>query len=98
MLKQQTHPSDTAAVIIEPVLGEGGYVPAPLDFLPRLKEICQKNGILLIFDEVQCGYGRTGKMFAFEHYGVVPDIMVLAKGIASGLPISAVITRSELTK
>jgi len=70
----------------------------PRDFLPRLKKLCEKHGILLIADEVQTGFGRTGKMFAVEHFGVVPDIMVMAKGLASGYPISSVVTRKDLTK
>ncbi|CAG8630949.1 976_t:CDS:2, partial [Acaulospora colombiana] len=83
LLKQQTAPKDTAAILIETVLGEGGYVPPPKNFFPRLKEICNKNDILLIVDEVQSGFGRTGKMFAIEHYGVEPDVIVMAKGIAT---------------
>jgi len=98
LLKQQSHPSDTAAVLIEPVLGEGGYVAPPKDFLPRLKKLCEKHGILFIADEVQSGFGRTGKMFAVEHSGVSPDIMVIAKGLASGYPLSGIVARSELTK
>jgi 4-aminobutyrate aminotransferase len=78
-LKQQTTPQDTAAIIIEPVLGEGGYVPAPHAFLRGLREVCDKHGILLIVDEVQSGFGRTGKMFNIEYSGVRPDIMLCAK-------------------
>jgi len=96
LLKQQSHPSDTAAIIMEPILGEGGYVVPPKSFMKGVRDICDKNNILLIFDEVQTGVGRTGKMFAFEHFDVKPDILVLAKGIASGLPLSGVIARSEL--
>src|SRR5512140_3711491 len=98
LLISQIAPSDVAAILIEPVLGEGGYVPPPASFLKGLREICDKNGILLIFDEVQSGFGRTGKWFAQEHYGVVPDIMTVAKGIASGLPISGVFSRLDLMK
>jgi 4-aminobutyrate aminotransferase len=98
LLLQQTAPQDTAAILIEPVLGEGGYVVPPAGFLPKLKEICNKHGILLIADEVQCGFGRTGKMFAVEHFGVTPDILIMAKGIASGYPLSAIATRHELSK
>lgn len=79
VLKQQTAPRDTAAIIIEPVLGEGGYVPAPPAFVQGLRDVCDKHGILLIIDEVQSGYGRTGKMFNIEYSGVRPDIMTLAK-------------------
>ena len=79
VLAQQSTPSDTAAIIIEPVLGEGGYVPAPPAFLQGLRTICDKHSILLITDEVQCGFGRTGRMFNIEYSGVRPDIMVMAK-------------------
>ncbi|KAL8797273.1 MAG: hypothetical protein Q9195_000426 [Heterodermia aff. obscurata] len=96
LLKRETAPSDTAAIFIEPVLGEGGYVPPPPEYLARVREICDKNGILLVADEVQCGFGRTGKMFAVEHWGVRPDIMIMAKGIANGLPLSAIVSRKEL--
>jgi 4-aminobutyrate aminotransferase len=87
-----------AAILIEPVLGEGGYVPPPASFVKSLRERCDRHGILLIFDEVQSGFGRTGKWFAHEHYDVVPDIMTVAKGIASGLPLSGVFSRLELMK
>jgi 4-aminobutyrate aminotransferase len=79
LLSQQTAPSDTAAIIIEPVLGEGGYVPAPPAFLQGLRTICDKHGLLLIVDEVQSGFGRTGRMFNLEYSGVRPDIIVIAK-------------------
>lgn len=85
-----------AAAVIEPVLGEGGYVPAPKRFLETLAELCRKKGILLIFDEVQSGFGKTGEWFAFQHYGVIPDIVALAKGIASGMPLGACVSRPEL--
>ena len=90
LLKTQTAPDETAALVLEPVLGEGGYVPAPASFLQALREICDRHGILLVLDEVQTGFGRTGKMFAFEHAEVTPDILVMAKGLGGGLPISAV--------
>ena len=96
LLKQETAPSDTAAIVIEPVLGEGGYVPASANYLKRVREICDKNGILLVADEVQSGYGRTGKMFAIEHWGVRPDILVFAKGIANGMPLSGIASTKEL--
>ncbi|CAJ2513746.1 Uu.00g018650.m01.CDS01 [Anthostomella pinea] len=96
LLKRETAPSDTAAIVIETVIGEGGYVPPPPGYLAKVRELCDKNGILLIMDEVQCGYGRTGKMFAVEHYGVRPDILVMAKGIANGFPLSAIASRKEL--
>jgi 4-aminobutyrate aminotransferase len=90
LLASQTAPAETAAVVIEPVLGEGGYVPAPAAFLTGLAEICAEHGILFVADEVQTGFGRTGKMFALEHSGVRPDVLVLAKGLGSGFPISAI--------
>ena len=96
MLDTRVPPKNVAAFIVEPVLGEGGYVVPPSGFMPRLRKLCDEHGILLIADEVQSGYGRTGKMFACEHSGVVPDIMTLAKSIASGLPLSAVVATSKL--
>jgi 4-aminobutyrate aminotransferase-like enzyme len=92
----QTTPEETAAVIIEPVLGEGGYVPAPPRFLQELRKFCTQNDVLFIADEVQSGCGRTGKFFAYEHAGVEPDIIVMAKGLGSGLPISGIASRREL--
>ncbi len=89
-------PEDVAAMIVEPILGEGGYVVPPPDFLPRLRELCSRHGIVLVFDEIQTGFGRTGEMFAAQTFGVDPDIMVLSKSIASGLPLSAVAARPEL--
>ena len=96
LLKSMTAPEETACVILEPVLGEGGYVPAPAAFIHGLVERCRQHGILFIADEVQSGFGRTGKMFAVEHYGIEPDIICMAKGIASGFPFSALGTRREL--
>jgi 4-aminobutyrate aminotransferase len=96
MLDTRVPPRNIAAFIVEPVLGEGGYVVPPPAFMPRLRELCDQHDILLIADEVQSGYGRTGKMFACEQTGVVPDIMTLAKSIASGLPLSAVVASSTL--
>jgi 4-aminobutyrate aminotransferase len=93
---QFVYPEHVAAVIIEPVLGEGGYVVPPRGFLPRLREITRQHGILLIADEVQTGFGRTGELFAVQHWGVEPDILVMAKGIASGLPLSGIIAQREL--
>lgn len=90
LLKMQTAPHETAAAVIEPVLGEGGYVPAPARFLRELGQICEENDILLVADEVQSGFGRTGKWFAIEHSQVVPDIMIMAKGMASGMPLSGI--------
>jgi len=96
LLKRETAPSDTAAIFIEPVLGEGGYVPPPAGYLAKLREICDKHNILLVADEVQCGFGRTGKMFAIEHWDVRPDILIMAKGIANGFPLSGIVSRKEL--
>ena len=96
LLKSQTAPAETAAMLVEPVLGEGGYVVPPAGFLAGLRRICDEHGILLIADEVQSGFGRTAKWFAVEHFGVVPDIMVMAKGLASGLPMSGIAARREL--
>lgn len=98
LLASQTAPKETAAILIESVLGEGGYIVPPASFMKGLRAICDKHGILLIFDEVQSGFGRTGKWFALEHFGVVPDIITAAKGIASGLPLSAVFTRTDIMK
>ena len=89
-------PEDVAAIVVEPIQGEGGYVVPPADFLLRLRALCDAHGILLVFDEVQTGMGRTGRMFASEHFGVVPDVMVLAKGIASGMPLGAMMAKKEL--
>ncbi len=96
LLASQTSPKETAAILIESVLGEGGYVSPPVAFMKALREICDKHGILLIFDEVQSGFGRTGKWFALEHFHVEPDIMTAAKGIASGMPLSGVFSRSDI--
>jgi 4-aminobutyrate aminotransferase len=96
LLKSQTAPEETACMVVEPVLGEGGYVVPPTGFLAELRKVCDEFGILLIADEVQTGFGRTGKFFACEHAQVTPDILVMAKGIASGLPLSAIAARSEL--
>ncbi len=96
LLHGQTPPDETAAIIIEPVLGEGGYVPVPDRFMQELRNICIENDILLIVDEIQSGFGRTGKFFAFEHAGIVPDIIVMAKGLGSGLPISGIAASKEL--
>jgi 4-aminobutyrate aminotransferase len=89
-------PSAVGAILIEPVLGEGGYVPAPAVFLQGLRALCDEHGILLIADEVQSGYGRTGRMWAFEHAGIVPDVVCVAKAIANGLPLSAIVSSRAL--
>lgn len=89
-------PDEVAAIVVEPVLGEGGYIVPPREFLVRLRQICDAHGILLVFDEVQSGMGRTGRMFAHQHFDVRPDVMVLAKGLASGMPLGAMMARKEL--
>ncbi len=89
-------PDRIAAVIVEPVLGEGGFVPAPRDFLPELRRITQERGILLIADEIQTGFGRTGTFFASEQYGIEPDLIAAAKSIGGGLPLAAVVGKSEI--
>ena len=96
LLKTQTAPWETAAILIEPVLGEGGYVVPPRGFLEGLRRVCDEHGILLIADEIQSGLGRTGRWFAVEHFGVVPDVMAMAKGLASGLPLSGIAARRDL--
>jgi 4-aminobutyrate aminotransferase len=89
-------PEEVAAILVEPIQGEGGYIVPPDGFLPGLRELCDRHGILLILDEVQSGVGRTGKMFAGQHWNVAPDIMTLAKGLGSGLPIGAVVAKRRL--
>jgi 4-aminobutyrate aminotransferase len=96
LFKRIVDPEDVAGIIIEPIQGEGGYLPAPADFLTALQVICRKNGIMLIADEVQSGMGRTGKWWAGDHAGLEPDIMSTAKGIASGMPLSAIISRASV--
>jgi 4-aminobutyrate aminotransferase len=98
LLVSQTAPHETAALLIEPVLGEGGYVVPPASFMQGIRQICDQHGILLICDEVQSGFGRTGKWFSFEHFKIEPDIIIIAKGLASGLPLSGVISSLELMK
>jgi 4-aminobutyrate aminotransferase / (S)-3-amino-2-methylpropionate transaminase / 5-aminovalerate transaminase len=92
----QVAPENVAAIVMEPVLGEGGFVPAPTEFVQGVRRLCDDHGIVFVVDEVQTGYGRTGKMFAIEHHGVEPDLLVLAKSIAAGLPLSAVLGRAEI--
>jgi len=89
-------PDEVAAIVVEPVQGEGGYVVPPASFLPRLREICDRHGIMLVVDEVQSGMGRTGKMFASEHFGLDPDIIAIAKGIASGLPLGICAAKRDI--
>ncbi|MBF8290000.1 MAG: 4-aminobutyrate aminotransferase [Chloroflexi bacterium] len=96
MLESVVPAETVAAIFIEPVLGEGGYLPAPAAFLRGLRDLCDEHGILLVADEVQTGYGRTGRMWGFEHAGIVPDVVTIAKAIANGLPLSAIAARREL--
>ncbi len=96
LLASQTAADETAAIVIEPVLGEGGYIPAPRAYLEGVRERCDGTGILFVADEVQSGAGRTGRMFAVEHHGVRPDVLMMAKGIASGFPFAAIGASAEL--
>jgi len=96
LLESEVGPKRVAAIVIEPVLGEGGFVPAPLDFMRRLRELCDRHGILFIADEIQTGFGRTGKFFAIEHSGVQPDLMTVAKSLAAGFPLSAVVGKADI--
>jgi 4-aminobutyrate aminotransferase len=98
LFERNLPPSEVAAMVVEPLQGEGGYLVPPPGFLAGLRQICDEHGILLVLDEVQSGIGRTGKMFCAEHEGVKPDIMALAKGLGSGLPIGAVVARASLMK
>ncbi len=92
----QVDPSAVAAIVIEPVQGEGGFIAAPPRFLRRIRELCDEHGIVMVADEVQCGFGRTGKLFAVEHYGIVPDLTCMAKSLAAGMPLAAVTGRAEI--
>ena len=96
LFKTTTPAEEVAAIVVEPVQGEGGYIPAPPGFLKGLRRICDEHGILLVMDEVQSGMGRTGRMFASQHYDVQPDVLCIAKGIASGLPLGACVARADL--
>jgi 4-aminobutyrate aminotransferase len=96
IFKRLFAPEEVAAIIVEPIQGEGGFIPAPLFFLQELQKVCNKHGIMLILDEVQSGVGRTGKMWAYDHAGITPDIVLTAKGIASGMPISAFIAKESV--
>ncbi len=96
IFENQVAPGDVAALIVEPVQGEGGFVVPPLEYLPKLHHVCREHGILMIVDEVQTGIGRTGSMFAFQRLGIEPDIVVLSKSLAGGLPLSAVLGRADI--
>jgi 4-aminobutyrate aminotransferase len=98
LFARRVSPSDVAAIFVEPIQGEGGYVVPPRGFLGALRELCDRHGILLVFDEVQSGIGRTGKMFACEYEGVEPDVLLTAKGLGSGMPIGAIIAREDVMK
>jgi 4-aminobutyrate aminotransferase/(S)-3-amino-2-methylpropionate transaminase len=92
----QVDPSAVAAVVLETVQGEGGFIPAPPRFLQRIRDLCTQHGIVYVADEVQCGFGRTGRLFAVEHYGIVPDLIVTAKSLAAGMPLAAVTGRADI--
>jgi 4-aminobutyrate aminotransferase/(S)-3-amino-2-methylpropionate transaminase len=92
----QVDPAAVAAMIIEPVQGEAGFIPVPPRFLERIRELCSDHGIVMIADEVQCGMGRTGRLFAVEHYGIVPDLITIAKSLGAGMPIAAVTGCAEI--
>lgn len=87
---------NTAAIVAEPVMGEGGFIAPPDDFYPQVAKLCKENGILFIADEIQTDFGRTGKMFAMEHWGIEPDLMTIAKSLAAGMPLSAVIGKTQI--
>jgi 4-aminobutyrate aminotransferase len=96
LFKVDVDPARVAAIILEPVQGEGGFYPAPPEFMQALRRLCDQHGMLLIADEIQTGFARTGKLFAMEHYGVIPDLMTMAKSLAGGMPLSAVCGRAEV--
>jgi 4-aminobutyrate aminotransferase len=97
LFARRLDPGDVAAIFIEPVQGEGGYIVPPPGWLQAFRDLCDRHGILMVADEVQCGIGRTGKMFACEHAGVEPDILLAAKGLGSGMPIGAIIAKESVT-
>jgi 4-aminobutyrate aminotransferase/(S)-3-amino-2-methylpropionate transaminase len=96
MLTTQVAPESVAAIVFEPEQGEGGFLPAPAPFVRGLRELCDRHGMVLVADEVQTGFGRTGRMFAMEHFEVEPDLLVIAKSLAGGLPLSGVLGRAEI--
>ncbi len=95
IFKRLVKPHEIAAIVVEPIQGEGGYIVPPDRWLPYLRDLCTEHGILLVADEVQSGMGRTGRMWAVEHWGVEPDIVLSGKGIASGMPLGAMIARER---
>jgi 4-aminobutyrate aminotransferase len=96
LFARRVAPGDVAAIVVEPIQGEGGYVVPPAEFLPALRALCDRHGIMLVADEVQSGIGRTGRMFACDHANVEPDILLTAKGLGSGMPIGAIIAREQV--
>jgi 4-aminobutyrate aminotransferase len=97
LFRYEVAPQEVAAIFVEPIQGEGGYIVPPREYLGMLQDLCRRHGILLVADEIQSGFGRTGKMFACEHWGIEPDILCAGKGIASGMPLGAMIARSEIS-
>jgi 4-aminobutyrate aminotransferase len=97
LFRYEVAPQEVAAIFVEPIQGEGGYIVPPREYLPMLQDLCRRQGILLVADEIQSGFGRTGKMFACEHWGIEPDILCTGKGIASGMPLGAMIARNEIS-
>jgi len=97
LFRYEVTPDEVAAIFVEPIQGEGGYIVPPPEYLPMLQDLSRRHGILLIADEIQSGFGRTGRMFACEHWGIEPDILCVAKGIASGMPLGAMIARDEIS-
>ena len=96
LFKADIAPSDVAAIIVEPVQGEGGFYPAPIEFLQQLRALCDEHGIMLVVDEIQTGFARTGKMFCSEYAGIEADLMTVAKGMANGFPIAAVVGKADI--
>jgi len=96
LMESEVGPKRVAAIVIEPVLGEGGFVPAPIDFMRGLRDLTERHGILLVVDEIQTGFGRTGRFFAIEHSGVQPDLITVAKSLAAGFPLSGVVGKAEV--
>jgi 4-aminobutyrate aminotransferase/(S)-3-amino-2-methylpropionate transaminase len=96
IFKDDIEPDRVAAIVVEPVLGEGGYIPAPFDFIRELRELCDRHGIVMVADEIQTGFGRTGRWFAVEHAGIEPDLMTMAKSLGGGFPISALTGKAEI--
>ena len=96
LFKVDIAPDDVAAIVIEPVQGEGGFYPAPIEFMQALRSLCDQHGIVMVVDEIQTGFARTGKLFCTEYAGIEPDLMTVAKGMANGFPIAAVVGKAEI--